>query len=115
MSQQVSKEAEVDFPVHYRETKRQKAGVYFRKKVGWLFVIVSIIAISIFNFYPMIQAFLLSFQSGMGANLEYVGFDNWQRLFSDPTFIAALTNTSIYLLIQVPLMIVLALDRKSVV
>lgn len=107
MSQQITKKA--DFPVHLKESKRQRTGVYFKKKVGWLFIIISVIAISIFNFYPMVQAFLLSFQSGMGANLEYTGLDNWKRLFGDPTFIAALTNTSIYLLIQVPLMIVLAL------
>ena len=111
MSQLGTKKAEVDLPVRtkYEESRRQKTGVFFKKKVGWLFIIVSVIAITIFNFYPMVQAFLLSFQSGMGANLEYVGLDNWRRLFGDPTFIAALTNTTIYLLIQVPLMIVLAL------
>lgn len=111
MSQLGTKKAEVDLPVRtkYEESRRQKTGVFFKKKVGWLFIIVSILAITIFNFYPMVQAFLLSFQSGMGANLEYVGLDNWRRLFGDPTFIAALTNTTIYLLIQVPLMIVLAL------
>lgn len=111
MSQQSTKKGEMDLPVRLRhkETKREKTGVYFKKKVGWLFIIISVIAITIFNFYPMIQAFLLSFQTGMGGNLEFTGLSNWQRLFGDPTFIAALTNTSIYLLIQVPLMIVLAL------
>lgn len=57
----------------------------------------------------MIQAFLLSFQSGMGSNVEYVGLDNYFRLFSDPTFRSALFNTSLYLIVQVPIMIVLAL------
>jgi len=57
----------------------------------------------------MIQALLLSFQSGMGANLEYTGLDNYIRLFKDPTFQAALFNTFLYLIIQVPIMIVLAL------
>jgi lactose/L-arabinose transport system permease protein len=111
MSQQSTKKGEMDLPVRlrYKETKREKTGVYFKKKVGWLFIIISVIAITIFNFYPMVQAFLLSFQTGMGGNLEFTGLSNWQRLFGDPTFIAALTNTSIYLLIQVPLMIVLAL------
>ncbi|TWT24240.1 carbohydrate ABC transporter permease [Planomicrobium sp. CPCC 101110] len=109
MSQQLTKKNELGIPLRHKETKRQKTNLYFRKKIGWLFIIISIIAITIFNFYPMVQAFLLSFQSGMGANLEYVGLANWKRLFGDPTFIAALTNTSIFLLIQVPLMIVLAL------
>ncbi len=80
-----------------------------KSRIGWFFIMFAVIAISLFYFYPMIQAFILSFQSGMGANLSYVGFDNWLRLFNDPTFIAALSNTFIYLLVQVPVMIILAL------
>ena len=82
----------------------------FKKRtIGWLFIVLSIFGISLFYFYPMIQAFLLSLQSGMGANLEYVGFDNYARLLNDPAFLKALSNTMIYLLVQVPLMILLAL------
>ncbi|QGH36506.1 ABC transporter permease subunit [Gracilibacillus salitolerans] len=77
--------------------------------IGWLFIILSVLGISLFYFYPMVQALLLSLQSGMGSTLEYVGLDNYVRLFNDPTFITALTNTILYLLIQVPVMIVLAL------
>ncbi|MDL4843221.1 carbohydrate ABC transporter permease [Aquibacillus rhizosphaerae] len=77
--------------------------------MGWLFIVLAVVGISLFYFYPMIQALLLSFQSGMGTNLEYVGLENYMRLFNDPTFISALTNTLIYLLVQVPVMIVLAL------
>lgn len=80
-----------------------------RNNIGWLFIIIAVMAISIFYFYPMVRALLLSFQSGMGANLEYVGLDNYTRLFSDPTFQSALFNTFLYLIIQVPVMIVLAL------
>ncbi|WP_017470902.1 carbohydrate ABC transporter permease [Amphibacillus jilinensis] len=80
-----------------------------KNNIGWLFVLISIVGISLFYFYPMIDAFLLSFQSGMGANLEYTGLNNWMRLFDDPTFISALTNTFTYLIVQVPVMIILAL------
>ncbi|MCA1032697.1 sugar ABC transporter permease [Bacillus timonensis] len=80
-----------------------------RNYMGWMFISLSGIGISLFYFYPMVQAFLLSLKSGMGTNLEYVGLENYFRLFSDPTFISALTNTLIYLLIQVPIMIILAL------
>ncbi|WP_073200490.1 carbohydrate ABC transporter permease [Gracilibacillus kekensis] len=82
----------------------------FKKNyIGWIFILLSVVGISLFYFYPMVQAFILSLQSGMGANLDFVGFDNYVRLFNDPTFITALTNTILYLLIQVPVMIVLAL------
>lgn len=77
--------------------------------MGWTFVLVSAVLITLFYFYPMFQALILSFKSGMGNNLESVGFSNYQRLLSDPTFIAALKNTFIYLIFQVPLMIILAL------
>ncbi|MCJ8008833.1 carbohydrate ABC transporter permease [Lederbergia wuyishanensis] len=77
--------------------------------IGWSFVLFAAILIVLFYFYPMVQAFILSFKSGMGSNLDFVGLDNYTRLFKDPTFIAALKNTFIYLIVQVPIMIVLAL------
>ncbi|SFM19789.1 lactose ABC transporter membrane protein [Gracilibacillus orientalis] len=91
-------------------TQQRTFAQKFRKNyIGWLFIILSVLGISLFYFYPMVQALLLSLQSGMGSTLEYVGLDNYVRLFNDPTFITALTNTILYLLIQVPVMIVLAL------
>ena len=83
-----------------------------RKKtslISWGFVGLSAVMISIFYFYPMIQAFILSFQSGAGNNLSFVGLSNYKRAFSDPTFIAAFKNTFIFLLVQVPIMILLGL------
>ena len=77
--------------------------------IGWTFVGISTIMISLFYFYPMIQAFILSFQSGSGNNLTFVGLSNYKRVFSDPTFIAAFKNTFIFLIIQVPIMILLGL------
>jgi lactose/L-arabinose transport system permease protein len=77
--------------------------------IGWWFIAISVIMIAAFYFYPMIQALLLSFKTGKGANLHYSGLDNYQRLFSDKTFLTAVKNTFIYLIIQVPIMIMLAM------
>jgi len=76
---------------------------------GWCFVIAAVVLICLFYFYPMIQAFNLSLKSGVGTNLQYVGFENYKRLFTDSNFITAVTNTFIYLIVQVPIMIILAL------
>ncbi|WP_084134500.1 carbohydrate ABC transporter permease [Paenibacillus harenae] len=62
-----------------------------------------------FYFYPMIQALIMSFQSGTGTNLSFVGADNYTRLLTDSTFMTTLKNTFLYLIIQVPIMIILAL------
>jgi lactose/L-arabinose transport system permease protein len=77
--------------------------------IGWSFVIVATVMIFLFYFYPMVQALILSFKSGVGANLTFTGIDNYTRLFKDPTFLTTVKNTVIYLIIQVPVMILLAL------
>lgn len=77
--------------------------------VGWLFVLIPTTLITAFYFYPMFQSLLMSFKSGSGNNLSYVGLDNYIRLFKDPTFIAATKNTIIFLLFQVPIMVTLSI------
>ncbi|RKQ30227.1 carbohydrate ABC transporter permease [Oceanobacillus halophilus] len=77
--------------------------------IGWVFILIATIFITLFYFYPMIQAFILSFKSGMGANLQFIGLDNYIRLFNDPVALIAIRNTFIYLIFQVPIMILLAM------
>ncbi|WP_397376040.1 carbohydrate ABC transporter permease [Paenibacillus terricola] len=92
--------------------KTAKPGIKLMNKgrlTGWWFIAIAVIMIAAFYFYPMIQALLLSFKTGKGANLHFTGLDNYKRLFSDRTFLAAVKNTFIYLIIQVPVMIVLAM------
>ncbi len=76
---------------------------------AWVFIIPSIVLIVLFVFYPMIQAFITSFQTGIGKNLVFDGLANYKRLLTDGTFHKALFNTFLYLIIQVPIMILLAL------
>lgn len=80
---------------------------------AWTFVIPSLVLITIFVFYPMLQAFLTSFQTGAGNKLGWTGLSNYKRLLTDATFKMALKNTLLYLIIQVPIMILLALVISS--
>ncbi|MBY0147551.1 carbohydrate ABC transporter permease [Neobacillus niacini] len=77
--------------------------------IGWSFVAIAAVMICLFYFYPMIQAFIMSLQSGRGTNLTFVGLENYARLLKDPVFLTTVKNTVIYLIIQVPIMIILAL------
>lgn len=97
---------------HSQSLQTAKSGRKLRAKnavIGWSFVLVAAVLICLFYFYPMIQALIMSFQTGSGANLTFTGFDNYVRLFKDPTFLTTVKNTVIYLIIQVPIMILLAL------
>ncbi|SJN43089.1 Nucleoside ABC transporter, permease protein 1 [Marinilactibacillus psychrotolerans 42ea] len=91
-----------------KKVKRSKLKIK-RDITGWALVIVSVGSIGLFYFYPMIQSFLLSFQSGTGANLEFVGLANYKRLLQDPIFLTATKNTLLFLVFQVPVMVLLAI------
>lgn len=81
--------------------------------IGWGFILPATILIFIFYFYPIIRALLISFQSGVGINLSYAGLLNYRRLFVDSLFKGSLSNVFIFLILQVPLMLFLALIIAS--
>ena len=76
---------------------------------GWAFVMPALVLLGIFMIYPIIWSLWMSFQVGRGANVSFGGLANIQRLANDGLFVQALTNTFIFFIIQVPIMIVLAL------
>ncbi len=87
-----------------RLTLRQKKNL-----TGWLFLVPATFLISWMSFYPMFKALLLSFKSGIGANMKWVGIYNYSRMLEDTVFKRALLNNFFYLIIQVPIMLGLAL------
>ncbi|GAQ25041.1 lactose ABC transporter permease [Tepidanaerobacter syntrophicus] len=79
------------------------------KTAPYLFLLPTIIVFCVFMIYPFVSSFFMSFQELEGGKFVYVGLKNYIRLMKDSIFITALKNTTIYLLIQVPIMLVLAL------
>jgi len=80
---------------------------------GWTFLTPAVILIAVMSFLPMIQALFLSFQTGIGAAMKWTGGTNYVRMFKDPVFMQALKNNFIYLIIQVPIMLLSALVLAS--
>ena len=82
---------------------------------GWCFLAPASILIFIFSFYPMVQALLISFKKGLPTNLVYSDplWRNYQFMLKDKVFIQSVGNTFTYLLIQVPIMLVLAIIFAS--
>ncbi len=96
---------------------KRKSGTGINSKEnfwGWAFASIGTFLIGLFVFYPMVQSFIMSLKTGKGNNLEFSGLDNYIRMFSDPTLIKAVGNTFIFLLVQVPIMIIFALIIASV-
>lgn len=76
---------------------------------GWLFIAPALVLLGLFMVYPIVWSLWMSFQTGRGMNFSFGGFANIVRLTQDPIFLRALGNTFTFLVIQVPIMLVLAL------
>ncbi len=81
--------------------------------IGWAFLTPATLLIVAMSFFPMFKALLLSFKTGIGAAMQWTGITNYIRMFQDVVFIQALKNTFLYLIIQVPIMLILALILAS--
>lgn len=80
-----------------------------QRAAGWVFLAPASIMIAVMSFFPMVKAFLLSLQTGKGTNYTFTGITNYARMFQDRVFLRSVGNTFIYLAIQVPIMLVLAI------
>lgn len=77
--------------------------------VGWLFIIPAVLLLCIFSFYPMFQDILLSLKTGPVNQYRWTGFSNYFRILKDKNFLQTLRNTFIYLLLEVPVMLLLSM------
>lgn len=82
-----------------------------RNMYGWAFLMTASVLIMIFSFYPMVAALITSFKTGSSANMRWADpmTFNYQRMFKDRMFMMTLRNTFLYLIIQVPIMLILAI------
>lgn len=97
-----------------KSENKKKKKIYERLKINknnapYYFLLPIIILFVVFFIYPIFSSLILSFKKFDYGTYTFVGFSNYKKLFKDPTFIAALKNTLVYLVLQVPPMILLAL------
>lgn len=79
-------------------TKKKKNYKALVKKnlLAWLIMLPSLVLFAFFVWTPLIKNVILSFFSDYSFK-EFVGFKNYQALFQDVSFIAALKNTFKYI------------------
>ena len=82
-----------------------------QQAAGWAFLTPATLLIFAMSFYPMVQAFITSLKTGSAANLQWAQpfYNNYSRMFQDRMFKTAMGNTFLYLIIQVPIMLVMAI------
>ena len=91
---------------------KKKMGLLAKQRAaGWAFLFLASAMIVVMSFYPMVQALITSFKKGSSANLQWAEplIYNYKRMFQDKMFMRSVGNTFLYLIIQVPIMLVLAI------
>ncbi|MFD2217126.1 carbohydrate ABC transporter permease [Metabacillus endolithicus] len=90
-----------------------------KKVVPYIFVSPFILSFLVLSLYPSIQAIIMSFQRVLPGQTTFIGMSNYSRVLN-PTFYKALSNTSIYVLLTVlilvitPIILAVLLDSKLV-
>ena len=87
---------------------RKKAGPNYNK-YGWAFISIAFALYLIFTIYPAIASLKLSFESFQAGKYSFAGLANYKRMFGDAIFFQSLRNTFLYMIIQVPIMLFMAL------
>ena len=73
--------------------------VLFRSAwLPWVLVAPQAAVILVFFFWPAVQTVLQSLQQqdAFGTSTEWVGFANFQRIFSDPSYLASFRTTAVF-------------------
>jgi lactose/L-arabinose transport system permease protein len=93
------------------ENKKRMGLLAKQKTAGWLFLLLASAMIIVMSFYPMVQALITSFKTGSSANMKWAEplIYNYKRMFQDKMFMRSVGNTFLYLIVQVPIMLILAI------
>ena len=90
-------------------TVPQRKRIMTKKTAPYIFLLPMIVLFAVFMVYPIIDSLILSFQDFVDGEYIFCGVQNYITMFHDPVFWQSLKNTFIYLIIQVPVMVVLSL------
>ena len=73
----------------------------FEQIKGYMLLLPSLVAFTIFLFYPMLETIYLSFFDWnlIKPTKKFVGFSNYIELFKNETSLVILRNTCVYILI----------------
>jgi multiple sugar transport system permease protein len=70
---------------------------------GHAFLIGAVVCFAVFAWYPMILGIIMSFQRTRRGVTSWVGWDNYERILNDPSFLTAWRNTLVFTLMALVL------------
>lgn len=104
-----------------KRTKKRKKKLTGKDIAPYIFVLPFVLSFLLFMLYPLIYAFILSFQQMVPFTdySEWVGLNNFRRIFNDQSFTIALWNVARYtfwtclILIPLPMFLSFVVNGKK--
>ncbi len=105
---QLSRAAATELP----RGKGMGAALRREQAAAWWFVLPALAVLLVFVFYPMIQAFVISFQnySLIGGSRSFIGLDNYKNLLRDTQFLGSLKHSFHFAIVVIPVQSAIALS-----
>lgn len=100
-----------------KKRKGFRSFLYSQSAAPYVFTLPFMLVFVIFFIYPLISTVIMSFQSVLPGQVQFIGFENFNRLFN-ADFYQAVKNSMIYtvltliVLIPLPMMLAVFLDSK---
>ncbi|WP_088103248.1 carbohydrate ABC transporter permease [Halalkalibacter urbisdiaboli] len=94
--------------------KRPVKDLLMSKKIApYVFVSPFVISFLVLFLYPLINGVVMSFQSILPGQIEFVGLANYEKIFNT-TFYRALYNTTIYVILTTVILVVLPMVMATI-
>lgn len=83
-------------------TKKKRNAIKGDSTWGYAFIAIALVAFALFTAYPVISAFIISFQDYRPLGSTYIGLENYKETFTSELFWKSIRNTVVYTLLTVP-------------
>ena len=107
MAAVVASPSDLEAPPRRRSGARLKAR---NTAIGWSFILPNFIGFAVLTMVPIITMFYMSLTNwNIFGESDFIGFENFQRLWNDRSFRTALSNTLFYSAIHIPVTLAVSL------
>ncbi|MDQ1913756.1 sugar ABC transporter permease [Paenibacillus sp. GD4] len=104
----------MEIPTTLSATKEKRAAKRFHRHeqtTALWFILPALLLLIVFVFYPMLQAFIISFQnySLVASKKSFIGLDNYIALWHDKAFHNSLKNSFYFAAVVIPIQTIISL------
>ncbi|HEY2494806.1 MAG TPA: sugar ABC transporter permease [Paenibacillus sp.] len=88
--------------------RKSRKGIKGDEAWGYAFIAVALVIFAMFTAYPVVSAFIISFQQYKPLGSTFIGFENYINALTDSLFWKSIKNTIVYTVLTVPVALLIS-------